>query len=94
MYHPVSKRHTAASVEFYGRVHALCSVDPCTQLLSLFTPIIILSSIVCFRYSNTHLNFAVSSLVLLVTLVHRNEMEGSMSGLPYFSTHSNSATME
>ena len=62
--------------------------------LSLYAPIIILSSMVCFRYCNTRLSFALSYLVLLVTLVHRNNVAGSMSGLPLFATHSNFATME
>ena len=45
-------------------------------------PIILLSSKVCFIYFNTRLNFALSSLVLLVNLVYRNNMEGSILGLP------------
>ena len=62
--------------------------------IRMYAPIILLSYIVCFRYCNTHLNFALSSLVLLVTLVHRNDMAGSISGLPQYTTHSNFATME
>ena len=57
--------------------------------LRLSAPIILLSSMVFFRYCNTHLNFSLFSLVLLVTLVHRKNMARSMSGLPLFATHSN-----
>ena len=62
--------------------------------LRLSAPIVLLSSIFCFRYFNTRLKFAFSSLVLLVTLVHSNDMVGSMLGLPIFATRSNFATME
>ena len=55
--------------------------------LRLSTPTILLSSIVCYRYYNTRLNLALSSLVLLVTLVHRNYIAGSMPVLPLFATH-------
>ena len=48
----------------------------------------------CFRYCNTCLNFSLSSLMILVTLVHRNDMAGSILGLPLFATHSNFADME
>ena len=54
--------------------------------IRLYATMILSSFIVCFRYYNTHLNFALSSLVLLVTLVHRNDIAGSMSGLPLFAT--------
>ena len=62
--------------------------------IRMYAPIILLSYIVCFRYCNTHLNFALSSLVLFFTIVHRNDMAVSMSGLPPFATHNNFATME
>ena len=62
--------------------------------LRLSATIILLSYMVCFRYCNTRLNFSLYSLVLLVTILRRNNMAGSMSGLPLFSTHSNFATME
>ena len=47
-----------------------------------------------FKYYNTCLKFSLSSLVILVTLVHRNYMAGSMLGFPPFSTHSNFSTTE
>ena len=43
--------------------------------LRLYTLIILLSFIVCFTYYNTRLNFVLSFLVLLVTLVHRNDID-------------------
>ena len=58
------------------------------------SPISLLSSMVCFRYCNNSLNFSLSSLVLLVTMVHRNAMAGKILVLPFFPTHSNFATME
>ena len=62
--------------------------------LRLSDPIILLLSMVCFRYWNTSLNFALYYLVLSVSLVHRNDMASSILVLPLFSTHSNFATME
>ena len=62
--------------------------------LRLSAPIILLSYMVCFRYCNTFLSFALSSLVLLVTMAQRNDIAVSMSGLPPLATHSNFATME
>ena len=49
---------------------------------------------VFLKYYNTRLNVALSSLVLLDTLVHRNNMAGSMLGLTLFTTHINFVTME
>ena len=62
--------------------------------LRLSAPTIVLSSIVCFRYCNTRLNLALSSLVLLVTLVHRNDISGSTSGLPLFANQSRFANIQ
>ena len=62
--------------------------------IRLSYPITLLSYMVCFRYWNTCLNFSLSSFVLVVTLVQRNYIAGSMSGLLLFATHSNFATME
>ena len=62
--------------------------------IRMSAPIILLSSILCFMYCNTFLNVSLSSLVLLVTMVHRNDMAGSMSDLPPFSTQSNFTDME
>ena len=56
--------------------------------------IIVLSYMVFLKYYNTRLNVALSSLVLLDTLVHRNNMAGSMLGLTLFTTHINFVTME
>ena len=53
----------------------------------LSSNMILLSLIVCFRYCSTCLNLALSSLVLLVTLVHRSYIAGSMPVLPLFATH-------
>ena len=49
---------------------------------------------VCFRYYNNRLNFSLSYLVILFTLVQRNDMLGSMSGFTHFATHINFATIE
>ena len=38
----------------------------------MFSPKILLQSIVCFRYCNTCLNLSLPSLVILITLVHSN----------------------
>ena len=62
--------------------------------LSLSDPMIILSLIVCFRYFNTCLNLTLSSLVLLVTMVHIKYIAGSMLVLLLFSTHSSLANIE
>ena len=45
-------------------------------------------------YCNTRLNLALFSLVLLVTLVHRDDIAVSMSGLSLFVTHSSFANIE
>ena len=50
--------------------------------MRMYAPMILLLSMFCFEYFNNCLNLAVSSLVLLATLVHRNNMAGSMFGLP------------
>ena len=52
--------------------------------LMISAPMILLSFIVCFWYCNTHINSSFSSLVLLVTLVHRNDISVSMLGFPIF----------
>ena len=62
--------------------------------LRLAAPIILLSYMVCFKYCNTSLNFSLSSLVILVDLVHRKDMAGSILGFTLYDTHSNFATME
>ena len=62
--------------------------------LRIFYSIILLSLIVYFRYCNTHLSFSLSSLVILVNLVHSNDIYGSMLGLPLFANHSSFATIE
>ena len=62
--------------------------------LRLYYPTIFLSSMVCFRYCNTCLKVYVYSLMLLVTLVHSNDILGSILGVPHFATQSNFSTME
>ena len=62
--------------------------------LRLSAQIILLSFMVCFRYFNTHFIFPLYFLVLCVTLLYRNNMEGSMPGLLVYANHSNFATME
>ena len=62
--------------------------------LRLSATIVLVSYMVCYRCCNTCLNFSLSSLVILVTLVHRNDMAWSLLGFPSFATHSNFATME
>ena len=64
------------------------------EWLRLSDLIIFLSLIFCFRYFNTRLDLALSYLLILVTLVHRNYKSGSISVLPPFYTHSIFATIE
>ena len=94
MHHPVSKRDAAASGDFKSGCTPYAASTQAQNCLRLSATITLLSYMVCFIYFNTRLNVALSSLVLLVTLVHRNNMTGSMLGLPLFSTHSNIATMK
>ena len=62
--------------------------------LSLSDTMILLSVIVYLRYCNNHLNFALYSLLLLITMVHRNDKAGSMSVLTSFDNQSSFATIE
>ena len=62
--------------------------------MSLSALITLLSFIACFRNCSTRFSFNYSSTVLLVDLVHRSNIYGSMSGLPPFSTHSSFVTVE
>ena len=55
--------------------------------LRMSAPMILLSPIVCFRYWNTRLNLDFTSLVLSVIMMHRNDITGSMLGLPLFDTY-------
>ena len=54
--------------------------------IRLSYPMIRWSFIVFFRYCTTCLDFYLSSLVTLVTLLHRNDIAWSMSGLHIFLT--------
>ena len=56
--------------------------------LSLSSPINFLSFIVYFRNCSTRFDFPLSSTVILVTLVRRKYITGSMSGIPFSFTHS------
>ena len=54
------------------------------SLLRLSSPSTLLSLILCFINCITRLKFALYSTVLLVNLVHSNDIAGSISGLPLF----------
>ena len=47
-------------------------------------PITLLSLIFCFRNCSRRVNFALSYIVLLATLMHRNGIASSISGIPPF----------
>ena len=57
---------------------------PANKWLLLYDPMIILSFIVCFRYFNTRLDLSLSSLVLLVNLVHIMIYLAQYQALPLF----------
>ena len=61
--------------------------------IRLPVPLTLLSLIVCFKICSARFNFALSSTVILVTLVQRNDISGSMEFLFLFSTHSIFATI-
>ena len=60
----------------------------------MYAPMIIVSSIVCFRYCNIRLDLYLSSLVLLITLVHSKDIAVSMSVFSLFDTHSGFETID
>ena len=62
--------------------------------LSLSFPTTRLSLIVYLGNFSTCFTFSLLSTVLLVTLVHRNDIYDSISGLSLLSTHSTFATIE
>ena len=62
--------------------------------LRLSSPITISSLIFCFKNCSILFNLAFYSTVILVTLVHRNDIDGSMLGISLFPTHISFATIE
>ena len=62
--------------------------------LRLSYPIKLLSLIVCFSNFSMRFSFTLSYTVLLVTLVHRNYISGSMAVFPFLVTQISLATIE
>ena len=62
--------------------------------LRLSSTMIFLLPIFLFQILPYSPQFILSPLVLLVTMVHRNYIAGSMSGLSHFSTHISFSTIE